>query len=1260
MTPKAGPPPIAPLELVLRASGANVEFALKDGGGQPRFEPARSPDDDLEAQVRELSGAGSSIANRGLGSLLADRLPEGIRRALETRFSSDAASPATFALDLSPEHPWSDLPWEALHVGTRGVAKRGQSAFVRRVPRRNSPWPIRARHGLRVLVLVGDVDQVSNAPSGTHALAEQVNSVLEQIGTTLPTVVDVAAHESFDASHVHHRRVERFADKHELIQRLGQHYDIVHFIGKSAEEPREESLTGRRTTGLSFRGAGVLTTAEIVDALAAAPPALLVLAACSVQHAFAHALGASAEHIIGHAYQVEPESASRWTAAFYAALFARDGSVQGAVAAARGTLGDDAGLLRHFASDTRPQPLFDAAAHARATYAALVARRPVVRDREGDEDVFRDQLHVELVTERENVAESEHVERLRSKLADHVLEGRPRSRKFVLRGDAGSGKSTTARHFVRELVTQQSDDDTPWLPVFIEAKRWNSDERSCGACSFAEAFRASVSEFTDFESLFAAFNLSLATDRVVVVLDGLDEVPSDVGTAIVAHLEVLLGTDRGRLLVTTRRTRIGEQLAVGWTSLKLAELTPSQQDDIVAKWCEEQNRQLDARRDDRPRLDSTGEAAQFFAHLPRSHETARSPLLLSIAARMWTEDCVDGRTPDSVEVLRSRARLMDRAVEKLVERRTHSDDVEATIRSLEDLALVATILHGSAPLRAGARLATGAAGRVTEFGVDLAALGKDRTALAHVQELAESGVLRRTGDAFEFVHNAYREALAARALARSLGTACTDLKAVQTFLNRECGTTPIGAAWSDNFDERWAEPLAMLSWHIAPEAHAAWMDYLAPQRRVRWRTILAGGIKDPWSLVAAFTLDSTRNFGERREVYRRILSGDFVDDPSSIVSSIERLLDYLLPLVGASEPGLSLSDRPLRDMAYIDFLLGELAHYNTDHAADVSELRIRLIDRVPTFSVSSAEAPFATTPLVGLCGLPHESIEWLAEIVPLGERRSFTLGSPQNEHDRGSDEGPHHGTEVGPFWIARVPVTVAQYELFDVDYRSPCEGGRKPATAIDWFEAQFFCRWLTHLVRTSPKHFQRLPPAVSERICTGQLLFRAPKEAEWEYAARNCNSEGATWEGPFGRTTVGDREVWAGSEGGPARPVRSIEVGDIAVYHANRPGSCPAEVGTKLPTTPHRLFDMHGNVSEWCIDAEAPYESVAADRVVAGDVLDWRVLRGGGCRSDAHELRSAYRFVGDPNHGDDLTGFRVVLAPPLLRHERHAVDIYAP
>ena len=230
--------------------------------------------------------------------------------------------------------------------------------------------------------------------------------------------------------------------------------------------------------------------------------------------------------------------------------------------------------------------------------------------------------------------------------------------------------------------------------------------------------------------------------------------------------------------------------------------------------------------------------------------------------------------------------------------------------------------------------------------------------------------------------------------------------------------------------------------------------------------------------------------------------------------------------------------------------------------------------------------------------------------IPEGEG---LIGSPDDEEDRTSDEGPQHRVITEPFWLGAVPVTNAQYAAFDPGQADEEHLASHPRIGVTWYEAVSFCRWLGTLpgfVGTHP---------------------RLPVEEEWEVACRAGTST----------------RFWRGNDVADLSAVGWFDKNSDIRTH---------RVGGK-PANDFGLYDVHGNVLEWTaspwdgkryqgrsIHEAYRLDSATASADLAAPPRVSRVLRGGGYADAAQRCRSAYRLIRGPWDDFGLQGFRVLLA----------------
>ncbi len=236
------------------------------------------------------------------------------------------------------------------------------------------------------------------------------------------------------------------------------------------------------------------------------------------------------------------------------------------------------------------------------------------------------------------------------------------------------------------------------------------------------------------------------------------------------------------------------------------------------------------------------------------------------------------------------------------------------------------------------------------------------------------------------------------------------------------------------------------------------------------------------------------------------------------------------------------------------------------------------------------------------------SVHMKLVLVPAG---TFTMGSAPDERDREPDEGPARKVTITkPFYVGICEVTQQQYETVMGKNPSRFKGQRRPVEGVWWSDTVEFC---TRLSKS-----------------TGRTV-RLPTEAEWEHACR----AGTTSRFSFGDSYY-DLPGYA-------------HYSDVLLATTAPSGEAPAgtsEVGSRKPNN-WGLYDVHGNVFEWCSDwYRDGYSGLAETDPEGAPSGAYRVLRGGSWSSPPWQCRSAYRhrFTADGrfNH---LIGFRVVVEP---------------
>lgn len=222
------------------------------------------------------------------------------------------------------------------------------------------------------------------------------------------------------------------------------------------------------------------------------------------------------------------------------------------------------------------------------------------------------------------------------------------------------------------------------------------------------------------------------------------------------------------------------------------------------------------------------------------------------------------------------------------------------------------------------------------------------------------------------------------------------------------------------------------------------------------------------------------------------------------------------------------------------------------------------------------------------------------------EGGTFTMGATAEQTGAESDESPTHQVTLSPYYIGETEVTQALWKA--VTGYSPTANGSSwsssyglgdsyPAYLISYDDVIAFITKLNGL--------------------TG-MAFRMPTEAEWEYAARGGNK--------------GKACLYSGSN----------TIGDVAWYSSNS-GSATHPVATKSPNE-LGLYDMSGNLWEWCSDWYGSYTSASQTDPAGPSTGSSRVLRGGSWYIIASNCRVAFRLNGSPSHRGTYSGVRLAFS----------------
>lgn len=244
---------------------------------------------------------------------------------------------------------------------------------------------------------------------------------------------------------------------------------------------------------------------------------------------------------------------------------------------------------------------------------------------------------------------------------------------------------------------------------------------------------------------------------------------------------------------------------------------------------------------------------------------------------------------------------------------------------------------------------------------------------------------------------------------------------------------------------------------------------------------------------------------------------------------------------------------------------------------------------------------------------------------------TFLMGSPVTEAWREKDEVQHR-VALNDFFIGKHEVTQQDYRAIMGDNPSNFKEDALPVENISWLEAVRYCNALSQKEGLAPAYIINGENVDWDRSAPG---YRLPTEAEWEYACRAgtrtpfntenyISTEQANYYGTYPYTIETHYFSQDKLETPPGEyRQRTVPVGSFA---PNRWG----------------LFDMHGNVWEWCWDWYGNYASGIQDNPAGVDTGTYRINRGGGWNDFGKHLRCAYRAASPPDSRMFNLGFRIV------------------
>ena len=756
---------------------------------------------------------------------------------------------------------------------------------------------------------------------------------------------------------------------------------------------------------------------------------------------------------------------------------------------------------------------------------------------------------------------------------DPDVDGSWITRRWLLYGDPGSGKTTLLRHLAATLSDPERAEPAPWIPVFESLPRFLREHEGDVYYPAALASRIHAVAGGDAEAWHGELDALAAAGRLLLLFDGLDEVPAtDHGRvdALLSGVASRSGWERTPIVVTSRPIG-GHSPGSSFKHLEILPFGDGDRREFLSRWLGGEGE---------PDTAGADAALARFRRDPSVWELAGNPLYLTLLAMLFG---------DKVEIPERRSELYSKIFEFLLEgRHRGSDPIEhewAVETALRDLAW--TMTHeglDAEPRRALVRR------------IDQSAVAKE--ALSCAEEWKKSprrfldAVATKTSilgahdgqhEDWRYWHRTFREALAAERLDE---------------LRQSEGEEALIAHARERTDEdagRWAEPYALLAGRL-PKPDALILTLVEENQALGLRALAtAQGLERETIDTILERLreakddeDGDAPWQKRARVYRRI--PELLADASASLDLLERLRRE-------TSNG--------NDLFFLELAMAEVAQRWPEARGEAERKRADLFGHLAKPEGFDAVA----IPVDGL---------WRR--IPAG---TFRMGTAEGEGGHDYERPQHEVVIASDFQMASIPVTNAQYRVFDPSHEPHAFDGvdaaeldDHPVVNVTWYAAVMFCRWLA----------QRQPGV---RLAT---------EEEWEYACR------------AGTTT----RYWSGDS--------EDDLKRVGWYDGNS-GHRTHRVGEK-PANAWGLFDVHGNVFEW---TQSPSTSDYSDREpgrqvdpsadlavspadLAGDAAatpgGWRVIRGGCFWNSADWSRSAYRGRSRPWGRGRGLGFRLVCVLP--------------
>ncbi len=803
-----------------------------------------------------------------------------------------------------------------------------------------------------------------------------------------------------------------------------------------------------------------------------------------------------------------------------------------------------------------------------------------------------------------------------------ALEAATQTKRLILLGDPGSGKSTFVRQLSAWLIAarlKQREPLTEWeadlVPILVSLRELaprigGLDLDRMSAPDRERALLAALWDHwrADLKQLNAAdfadgLDDALTNGQALLIFDGLDEVPEKTRRAVREAVGAVLRAypKVPRIIVTSRiRSYTGSAVLPGFTDHTLAPFDQERIRQFIGAWY---TAQVHLGRIDRDKADDRVRDLQAAALSSDLRELSSNPMLLTTMVIIHQTD---------VGLPRERVRLYKRAVEVLLSRwQTRkgiaiSAELEAVLK--DDLKLRAVVeklayethraqaqIGNAAQLRRIDVLAqVGNTANLTrkdvlawlEAPAYLGSIALADQFLDYVDQRA--GLLIGVGgddgvhpSEYNFPHRTFQEYLAGCGLVSGRGISREYRERA-----REGDFWHLAARLGAEelyYNRRNVETLLDLAYDLCPTAE--------PQQAADWRCVVWSGRMAVLAGAAEIRRDAEKPDGGQHYLDRlaprlvAVLEGD-------VLGPIERAAaGRVLARLGDPRPAaLTVDAMPFCFVPHGEFVMGDEDKEHVNRSLDYDYW----ISRYPI-----TNAQFAA----------------FVEAGGYGERRYWPEAEAHQVWQAGRVQGRYDDE----------PRRQA------VDYGDHFNLPNDPVVGIIWYEALAFARWLTETLR-------------SKQLLPDQYEVRLPSEAEWEKAARGgVQLPTAPLIGPV----VATPEITLRQNDRPRRVYPWGDQPDVdrANYDESKVG-IPTAVGTfARGASPYGAQDMSGNVWEWTRSVYQPYPYDPQDGREQLDSKDTRVLRGGAFYFDERFARCAFRFNGNPDVRLDNIGFRVVVVP---------------